>query len=533
MGCAIPQSDPRFAIADLLGALQISEDGQYIRFSGLRDSEASEQEERESPIHHAQLSTSSATIYSATITSAYNREMSPEEFRAAGHEVVDWMADYLRDVRDYPVMANVEPGALIDQLPPQGPERGEPMPAIFDDFKKLIVPGITHWNHPRFFAYFSITASGPSILGDMLASAMNVQHMLWKSSPSATELEQVTMSWLRQWLGLPEGFFGLIHDTASTASMHAILAARELAAPEARLTGAHPPLTLYLSEHAHSSLDKGAIVVGIGRDNLRHVAADDKFRMIPSALESAIVADLAAGKKPFCVVATLGTTSATSADPLTEILAIAKRYGLWVHVDAAYGGPAALLEENRQLFAGIEQADSMVLNPHKWLFTGVYLSVLYTRRPEIMRRALALEQIPAYLQVAQNERALNYSDYTLPLGRQFRALKLWFVLRYYGREGIVRVLREHVRFAQLLATWIGEDPRFELSAPVPFSLVCFRYRGSDDDNRSLYDRINASGKAFVSSTVLRGQYVLRFAIGNMQTTEQDLRETWELIRSLV
>jgi aromatic-L-amino-acid decarboxylase len=458
--------------------------------------------------------------------------MSPEEFRAQAHQVVDWMADYLRDLRDYPVLANVVPGSTVDKLPAHGPEQGEPMAAILDDFQKLIVPGITHWNHPRFFAYFSITASGPGILGDMLASVLNVQHMLWKSSPAATELEQVTLGWLRQWLGLPEEFFGVIHDTASTATMHAILAARELAAPEARITGEHPRLILYMSEHAHSSVDKGAIAVGIGRENLRHIAADQDFRMIPAALAAAIEQDIAAGYTPFCVVPTLGTTASTSADPLAEILAIAKKHSLWVHVDAAYGGPAALLDEHRHWFNGIAQADSIVLNPHKWLFTPVYLSILYTRRPEISRRALALEEIPAYLQVAQHERAINYSDYVVPLGRQFRALKLWFVLRYYGREGIVQILREHIRLAQLLASWIREESRFELSAPVPFSLVCFRFKGSDDENRALYEKINSSGKAFLSGTVLHGKFVLRWAIGNIQTTEQDIRETWELIKSL-
>jgi aromatic-L-amino-acid decarboxylase len=458
--------------------------------------------------------------------------MSPDEFRAAAHQVVDWMADYLRDVREYPVLANPEPGALIDCLPAHGPEKGEPMAAILEDFQKMIVPGLTHWNHPRFFAYFSITASGPGILGEMLSSVLNVQHMLWKASPAATELEQVTLGWLREWLKLPPEYFGLIHDTASTASMHAILAARELAAPEARTTGEHPPLILYKSEHAHSSIDKGAIVVGIGRDNIRGIPADKNFRMNTDALEAAIKQDLAGGKKPFCVVATLGTTAVTSTDPLEAILRIAREYGLWVHVDAAYGGPAALLEEYRPMFAGIEQADSMVLNPHKWLFTPVDLSILYTRRPEIMRRSLALAEVPAYLRVAQHERALNLSDYALPLGRRFRSLKLWFVLRYYGREGITRVLREHMRLAQKLSEWIQEDARFEVSAPVPFSLVCFRYKGSDQQNRELFEKINATGKAFLSSTELNGHYVLRWAIGNMETSEKDVRETWQLVQEL-
>jgi aromatic-L-amino-acid/L-tryptophan decarboxylase len=458
--------------------------------------------------------------------------MSPEEFRAEAHQVVDWMADYLRDLRDYPVLPQVEPGALIDRLPAHGPEHPETMQNILADFRQLIVPGLTHWNHPRFHAYFSISASGPGILGEMLSSALNVQHMLWKSGPAATELEQVTLGWLREWLGLPKEFFGIIHDTASTASMHAVLAARELAAPEARITGNHPPLILYESEHTHSSVDKGALCVGIGRENIRHVAADAEFRMLPNALEASIKDDLAYGRKPFCVVATLGTTSSSSVDPLKEIAAIAKRYDLWLHIDAAYGGPAALLEEHRHILDGSADADSMVINPHKWLFVPVDLSVLYTRRPEIMRRALSLDETPAYLVTAEHDRAVNLSEYALPLGRRFRSLKLWFVMRYYGREGIRRILREHMRLAQLLAEEIRKDSRFELSAPVPFSLVCFRYRGSDDENRALLDRINATGRAFLSGTVLNGKFLLRFAIGNVATTESDIRETWQLIRSL-
>ncbi len=461
-----------------------------------------------------------------------NQGMSPEEFRAEAHQVVDWMANYLRDLRDYPVLPQVEPGALIDRLPAHGPEQPETMQNILADFRELVVPSLTHWNHPRFHAYFSISASGPGILGEMLASALNVQHMLWKSGPAATELEQVTLGWLRDWLGLPSEFFGIIHDTASTASMHAVLAARELAAPEARLTGNHPPLILYESEHTHSSVDKGALCVGIGRENIRHVAADAEFRMLPSELEAAIKNDLAHGRKPFCVVATLGTTSSSSVDPLKDIAAIAKRYGLWLHIDAAYGGPAALLEEHRHILDGSADADSMVINPHKWLFVPVDLSVLYTRRPEIMRRALSLDETPAYLVTAEHDRAVNLSEYALPLGRRFRSLKLWFVMRYYGREGIQRILREHMRFAQLLVEEIRNDSRFELSAPVPFSLVCFRYRGSDEENRALLDRINATGRAFLSGTVLNGKFLLRFAIGNVATTEADIRETWQLIQSL-
>ncbi len=457
--------------------------------------------------------------------------MSPEEFRAAGHEVVDWIADYLRDIRNLPVVPDVQPGALIDRLPKTGPEQGESMDAILADFRNLIVPGITHWNHPNFFAYFSISASGPGILGEMLAAALNVNHMLWKTSPAATELEQVTLGWLRQWLGLPDDFFGIIHDTASTGSLHAILAARDLAAPDAHRTGEHPRLVLYASEHAHSSIDRGALAAGIGLENIRHVPSDAEFRMRPDSLASMIEEDLAAARKPFCVVATAGTTSTTSIDPIAEIGEIARRHNLWFHVDAAYAGSAALLEEHRHILNGAAQADSLVVNPHKWLFTPVDLSVLLTRRKDVMRRMLSLEAAPPYLQAAEQDRAVNLADYSLALGRRFRSLKLWFVLRYFGREGITRVLRGHMKMAQDLAKQIEADSRFEIAAPVLFSLVCFRYRGSDQDNRDLLERINSSGRAFLSGTTLHGKFVLRLAIGNVATTEDDVRRTWEWIRS--
>jgi len=457
--------------------------------------------------------------------------MSPDEFRASGHQVVDWIADYLRDIRDLPVLPGVQPGDLIDALPAAGPEQGESMDAILDDFRNLIVPGITHWNHPCFFGYFSISASGPGILGEMLAAALNVNHMLWKTSPAATELEQVTLGWLRQWLGLPADFFGIIHDTASTGSLHAILAARELALPEGRLTGEHPPLILYASEHAHSSIDRGALAAGIGLDNIRHVPSDDQFRMRPDALTAMIEADLAAGWKPFCVVATVGTTSTTSIDPVEQIGDVARKHALWFHVDAAYAGSAALLEEHRHILDGATQADSLVVNPHKWLFTPVDLSILYTRRPDIMRRMLSLGEAPPYLQGAEQDRAVNLSEYSLALGRRFRSLKLWFVLRYFGREGITRILRHHMKMAHDLARQIQTDSRFELAAPLLFSLVCFRYRGSDQDNRDLLERINASGRAFLSATTLHGKFALRLAIGNVATTEDDVRQTWEFIKS--
>jgi aromatic-L-amino-acid decarboxylase len=458
--------------------------------------------------------------------------MSPEEFRAAGHEVVDWIADYLRDVHTLPVTPSVKPGDLIDALPASAPEQGEPMDAILRDFRELIVPGLTHWNHPRFLAYFSISASGPGILGEMLAAGLNVNQLLWKTSPAATELEQVTLGWLRQWLGLPEEFFGIIHDTASTGTMHAILAAREQAAPGIRHTGEFPALTLYTSEHAHSSVDKGAMAVGTGLDNIRHVPSDADFRMQPTALEAMIQADLARGKKPFCIVATVGTTSAASVDPIRPIAEIAHRYGLWLHVDAAYAGTAAILEEHRHVLDGASLADSLVVNPHKWLFTPVDISALYTRRPDVMKRAVSLTDTPAYLQSDAKDRAVNLSDYSLALGRRFRSLKLWFVLRSFGRQGIAEVLRRHMQSAQQIAAEIARHPDFELAAPVLFSLVCFRLKGSDEQNRVLLERVNASGEALLSSTTLNGRLVLRMAIGNLGTTSEDVRQVWAMIQRL-
>jgi aromatic-L-amino-acid decarboxylase len=458
--------------------------------------------------------------------------MSPEEFRAAAHEAVDWMADFLRDARDYPVLARIQPGDLIDRLPQSGPEQGESIETILRDFRQLIVPATTHWNHPRFLAYFANSASGPGILGEMLCATLNSNHMLWKTGPSAAELEQVVLGWVREWLGLPQEFFGIIHDTASTGSMHAIMAAREAAAPEVRLAGDYPPLVLYTSEHANLSVDRAALVAGIGLNHIRHIAIDDDFRMQPAALDAAIKSDLAAGKKPFCVVPTLGTTSSASLDPLPEIGVITREHGLWLHVDAAYAGPAAVLEEYRHILNGADLADSLVINPHKWLFTPMDLSILYTRRPEVFRRALSLEETPAYIQTTGSERAVNFSDYSLSLGRRFRALKLWFVLRRYGREGIAQILRTHIEIARDLARQIQEDPNFEIAAPVLFSLVCFRLRASDDQNRDLLQRVNATGQAFISGTVLKGQFVLRIAIGNIGTTGADVQEVWKLIKDL-
>jgi aromatic-L-amino-acid decarboxylase len=457
--------------------------------------------------------------------------MSPEEFRQHGHNVVDWIADYLAHTREYPVLPSCEPGELIDRLPASAPEQGENMQAVLEDFRRLIVPTATHWNHPRFFGYFSISASGPGILGEMLTAALNMNGMLWKSGPAVTELEQVTLSWLRQWLGLPPEFFGIIYDTASISTLHAIAAAREMAAPETRRQGTAVGLVLYTSEHAHSSVEKGALTLGIGQENVRKISVDSEYRMDALALRAAIDADRAAGKKPFCIVATVGTTSTSSIDPVPEIANIAEQNGLWLHVDGAYGGSAAVVPELRDcLFRSVERAHSVVVNPHKWLFTPVDVSAFFTREPEILRRAFSLT--PEYLQTAENDRAVNFMDYGVQLGRRFRALKLWFVLRYFGHQGISQILRNHIQWARKLADIIRSDPEWEVMAPVPLSLICFRHRGSDELNRELLEKVNSSGKAFLSHTVLNGRFALRLAIGNIETDWQDLEATWELLCEL-
>ena len=455
--------------------------------------------------------------------------MSPEEFRRHGHEVVDWIADYLRDPGKYPILPAIKPGELTDALPRSGPEQGEPMEAILEDFRKRILPATTHWNHPGFMGYFSISGTGPGILGEMLAAALNVNGMVWQSSPAVVELEQVCLEWLRQWLGIPGPQFGEILDTASTSTMHAIAAARECVDPEVRTSGGSRDLILYTSEQAHSSVEKGAIAIGIGQSNVRKIAVDGEFRMRTDLLAETIERDRATGLRPFCVVPTAGTTSTTSIDPVAEIGDIADRYGLWMHLDAAYGGAAALAPELRHVLDGAGRADSIVINPHKWMGVPVDCSVLYTRKPEILRRAFSL--VPEYLRTAENPRAVNLMDYGVALGRRFRALKLWFVMRRYGCEGLAERIRNHVAWAQELARMIEADERFELAAPVPLSLVCFRRKGSDDANRELLARINATGAVFLSPTVLRDRFVLRLAIGNFATTRDHVQKAWEIIQA--
>ena len=454
--------------------------------------------------------------------------MTSDEFRRYGHQAIDWIADFLAHPERYPVLPPVKPGELTDSLPASGPECGEPMDAILADFERLIVPAVTHWNHPGFMAYFANSAPPEGILGELFTAALNGNGISWKTCPAVTELEQVTLRWLRQWSGLPDDWFGLTFDCASTTSMHALAAAREAADPESRTRGPARGLVVYTSEQSHASIEKGAIAVGIGQEYVRKVGVDEQFRMRPDALQALIETDVAAGLRPCCVAATVGTTSTTSVDPVPAIADLCERYRIWLHVDAAYAGSAAILPECRWAFEGCHRADSFVTNPHKWLLIPLDCSVFYTRKPEILRRAFCLSR--EYLQTGDDPRAVNLMDYGIPLGRRFRALKLWFVLRSYGREGLSNVLRRHIEIAQELARAVDADPRFERAAPSPFSVVCFRFKGTDGENRRILERINATGEVFLSGTVLNGRFTLRLAVGNLGTTREHVQRTWELIR---
>jgi aromatic-L-amino-acid decarboxylase len=430
-------------------------------------------------------------------------------FRDDGAAAVEWVARYLEGVRRRPVLAQVEPGQVREALPSAPPDRGEPFEQVLRDLDGLLLPGVTHWNHPRFFAYFATSGSEPGILAELLASALNVNAMLWRTSPAATELEEVAAEWLRQLLGLPEGLHGHIEDTASVSTLAALAAARHL----------RPGGTVVCSEHAHSSVDKAARLLDLP---LRKIAVDEEFRLRPDVLADALPGAAA-------VVATVGTTSTTSVDPVPEIASLCDEAEVWLHVDAAYAGSAAVCPEHRWALAGAERADSIVVNPHKWLFTPVDCSCLYTRRPEALRGAFSL--VPEYLRTS-DEDVTNLMDYGPALGRRFRALKLWAVMRCFGREGLQALIREHVRLARLFASWIEETAGWEICAPYPFSVVCFRREGSNEENEALLERVNASGEAYLSHTVLGDRYVLRLAVGNMRTTEADVRRTWELLESL-
>ena len=431
---------------------------------------------------------------------------------------------------------SIEPGEIRDQLPSAPPELGEPIEDALTDFRDIIVPGLNHWNHPSFFGYFSVTASGPGILGEMLSAALNVNAMVWRSSPSATELEDVVTDWLRQLVRLPTGFEGVINDTASSSSLYALAAAREVAYPEAHRTGLFglAPGRVYASDQAHSSIEKGVLTLGFGQDGYRTIPSDNDFRMDVRQLRSAIEGDMDRGLTPVAVVATLGTTSSASLDPVREIAEVAQEFGVWLHVDAAYGGPAAIVPELRPLLEGWELGDSIVVNPHKWLFTPIDCSVLFCRRPEELIRAFSI--VPEYLTSKEVGTTRNLMDYGVSLGRRFRALKLWFVIRYFGRLGIIERIRAHVTMAQDFKTSIEEAPNWVVVAPVHLSLVTYRFSpgwtGADEDaaNHRIMDRVNETGEAFLSHTVLDGRVVLRLSIGNLKTTPERVSRTWTLLR---
>ena len=464
-------------------------------------------------------------------------DMSPDDFRDAAHRVADLAADYLDRLDDYDVLPKIAPGATRAKLPAAPPATPEPLELILADYRSIIEPYITHWQHPMFMAYFPSVATGPGILGEWLSSALNSNVMLWRNAPSSTELEEVVVSWLRQMLGLPGDFDGMFTDTASISSLLSVVAARHavpgLQARDEGLAGRAGlgRLRMYASAEAHSSIDKAAIVAGIGRAGVRKIPVDDEYRLKPELLSAAIAEDRAAGWTPFCVVAMVGTTSSTSVDPCNAIAEICRREKLWLHVDAAYAGAAAIVPEMRPLLSGWERADSIVVNPHKWMFTPFDASLLLFRSPETFRDAFSL--VPEYLRTPEAGGVHNFNEYGIQLGRRFRALKMWMQIRWFGVDGMSSRLREHMRLAQLFASWVDADPEWDRLAPVPFATVCFRYaQGEDLDgkNAAILDRVNASGKVYLSHTRLAGRFTLRVVIGNPRQTEEHVATCWDVLR---
>jgi aromatic-L-amino-acid decarboxylase len=466
--------------------------------------------------------------------------MHPDEFRHHAHQLVDWMADYFQHAGGLPVTPAVQPGDVLRQLPESPPEMGEPFQRLLQDFRSIVMPGMTHWNHPGWFGYFPANNSPPSVLAEMLTATLGAQCMSWATSPAATELEQAMMEWLRRMLDLPPDFTGVIQDTASTATLVALLSARERAtdyrAGSEGLVDTGARLTVYTSTEAHSSVDKGVKLAGYGLDRLRRIAVGPDYAMRPDALGDAIATDLAAGLVPACVVATVGTTSSTAIDPLPAIAEICRRRGIWLHVDAAYAGTAAIVPELRSLFDGVERADSFVFNPHKWMLVNFDCSAYFVRDRETLLRTFQVA--PEYLRTAQDAEVANFRDWGIQLGRRFRALKLWFVIRSYGVEGLRALVRKHVALARELARWIERTPGFEVMAPVPFGLVCFRHRPAevaaddaalDELNRELLARVNATRRVHLTHTQLGGRYAIRMAIGQRQTEQVHVEEAWRLI----
>ena len=469
-------------------------------------------------------------------------DLSPEEFERHARALARWIADYLATPERYPILSRLAPGEFARGLPRAMPVQAESLDTIIADLDRVIMPGVTHWNHPSFFAFFANTASVPGILAELVIAALNQVGILWRASPALSELEVVTTAWLRDAMGLPAHWFGMLTDTASVSTLQALAAARERdPALEIRHRGMAgradlPRLRVYCSEHAHSSIDKAVITLGLGAENLIRVPADAAHRMRIDALTAAVAADRAAGYRPLAVVATIGTTSTTSVDPVPAIADLCEREGIWLHIDAAYAGVLAMVPEHRVHFAGVERADSFVVNPHKWLFLPMDCSVLWTKHPRVLKRTFSLT--PAYLETEEQDVALSQSDYSFQLGRRFRALKLWFVLRAFGVEGLVERLRYHCMMAANLRALVAAEPCWEVMAPVPMSVVCFRHRpaGVTDEaaltkhNGAILDWVNASGKVFMSHTKLGERYVLRVAIGNLRTREAHVAQAWKLLR---
>jgi aromatic-L-amino-acid decarboxylase len=464
-------------------------------------------------------------------------DMSSADFRRYGHEMIDWIADYFERIEGFPVLSQNALNELKNALPQSAPETGEDFGAIFADVEKLILPAVTHWNHPNFHGLFSTSTSAAGIFGEMLSATFDMKAMLWRTSPASTELEEVVLDWLRQMMNLDAGLQGIIYDTASVSTLHAIAAAREglnLRIREDGMSGRTdlPLLRVYTSEQSHSSVEKAVILLGLGQKSLRKIETDEQFRMRPEKLRQAVEEDKGNGYIPFCVVATVGTTSTASIDPVEEIASICEENALWLHVDAAYAGSAAIVPELQSCLKGCERADSVVTNPHKWLFTPFDLSVLYCRHLDLLKKAFSL--VPEYLKT--NETVTNQMDYGIQLGRRFRALKLWFVIRYFGQTGLIERIREHCRLAKMLASRIDESYDWELMAPQNFALVCFRATPEgftedelDELNERVMNDINASGEAYLSHTKLNGKFTLRVSVGSIRAEEKHIQKLWDLL----
>ena len=464
--------------------------------------------------------------------------MDANEFRRQAHLMVDWMADYIENVEKHPVKSQVKPGEIFDQLPSLPPDKSEAMETIFEDFKTIILPGITHWQSPNFFAYFPANNSYPSILGEMLTATLGAQCMIWETSPAAAELEEITMNWLKQMTGIPAHWEGVIQDSASSSTLAAILSARERASGytinEQGFTSKEK-FRIYCSTETHSSIDKAVKIAGLGRTNLKKISVDKQFALNPDSLEQAIVQDIANGLNPMCVIATIGTTSSTAIDPIEKIAVICKKYNVWLHIDAAFAGTALILPEFRWMIKGIESANSFVFNPHKWMFTNFDCSALFVKEKETLLRTF--EILPEYLRTTTHGRVNDYRDWGVQLGRRFRALKLWFVIRNFGVEGLQEKIRFHIELGQYFAQLVEKHPDFEVLAPVPFNTVCFRYapEGLNDMNRinalneMLIKDLNNSGKIYLTHTRLGGKYTLRMVIGQTNVTKQNVDVAWDLI----